>query len=84
MGVRLGETVANHKGPGVLATAKEDNVRNSVAWVATGCPLNNAEIQPRPARLNILVNSTDPVGRLIGLRGGPPLMDTILLKTPQH
>ena len=63
---------------------KGNNIDRSVAWVATGCPLNSSEIQLRPAKLNILVNSSDPVGKLIGIRGGPNLIQTILFENPQH
>jgi len=42
-----------------------------VAWVATGNPLNDAEIWPIPARYHYLINTRDPASTLVGVRGGP-------------
>lgn len=63
---------------------KEGNIRNRVAWVATGTPVNDNEVWPRPAKYRYLINATDAVPAIIGMRGGPKTADAVLFKNPRH
>ena len=58
----------------ILAAAllgRESYIRQEVAWVATGNPLNDAEIWPIPAKYHYMINAMDPVSTFVGVRGGP-------------
>jgi len=58
----------------ILAAAllgRESYIRQEVAWVATGNPLNDAEIWPIPAKYHYMINTLDPVSTFVGVRGGP-------------
>ncbi len=66
------------------ALGKESNIRSRVAWVACGTPVNDHEIWPIPAKYTYLINATDPVPAIIGVRGGPRMKDAILFKNPAH
>jgi hypothetical protein len=47
------------------------SLRDRLAWVATGVPLRDEEIFPRPARFTALVNADDVVARFVGCRLNP-------------
>ena len=58
----------------ILAAAllgRESYIRQEVAWVATGNPLNDAEIWPIPAKYHYVINAMDPASTFVGVRGGP-------------
>jgi hypothetical protein len=63
---------------------KETTVRQRVAWVATGSPVNPNEVWPAPARCKYLVNSTDPVAVLIGFCGGRGTGTAVRFADPKH
>jgi len=44
-------------------------VRRNLAWVATGSPLSDGEVWPRPEIYHSLKDKSDPVPRIIGLEG---------------
>ncbi|WP_168218748.1 hypothetical protein [Limnoglobus roseus] len=54
---------------------KESKIRSSVAWVATGTPVNDNEVWPRPSKYRYLINANDPVASVIGIRGGSGTTD---------
>ena len=54
----------------IAMLGKESTIRNDVAWVAAGIPLNDNEIWPRPKKTMVLPYQNDSVPKLIGLRGG--------------
>jgi len=52
--------------------SRESWIRNNVTWIAVGAPLSDWEVWPdlKPERFQIHVNPGDPIGQIIGLRGG--------------
>jgi hypothetical protein len=55
----------------VLASRMGGNVADRMEWVATGLPLRDEEILPRPARLQVIAHAADPVSQSIGMRLDP-------------
>ncbi len=55
---------------------KESNIRSRVAWVATGTPVNDNEVWPRPSKYRYLINADDPVPAVVGVRGGPKFWES--------
>jgi hypothetical protein len=48
---------------------KEQWVEDNLAWVATGIPLHENEVWPKPSKYTSLVHKDDPIPGLIGLHG---------------
>ena len=48
---------------------KEQWVEDNLAWVATGIPLHENEVWPKPCKYTSLVHKDDPIPGLIGLQG---------------
>jgi len=55
----------------VLATRMGGDVAGRMEWVATGLPLRDEEIMPRPAGLQVIAHAGDPVSQSIGMRLDP-------------
>ena len=55
----------------------EDWIGQHLLWVATGLPLSDVEIWPWPKKFKGMVNHGDYVAQLIGLQGGPGMLDAM-------
>jgi hypothetical protein len=71
----------------ILAAAilgKENEMRDRVAWVATGTPLNDHEIFFAPHKHKYFKNQDDPVPTLIGMHGGAGTGAAARFQKPEH
>lgn len=55
----------------VLATRMGGDVAGRMEWVATGLPLRDEEIMPRPAGMQVIAHAADPVSQSVGMRLDP-------------
>jgi hypothetical protein len=47
---------------------KEEWVRDNLAWVATGIPLHDSVVWPKPTKYTSLIDKDDPVPKMIGFQ----------------